>query len=145
MGEVGAGAGPCTARGNWGLAEQQKGIFQAPVVLLAQSRQVRNKGHVSKSYLLPVVVMGIAQSLTQQAVGHVAGNLCQDRQARTEIHHADKQSTSLLTLHRSWLERRHVRISVALRELLCFRDSRQHLHSKHKHPTSSVTGCAGAK
>lgn len=82
MGEVGAGAGPCAAWGDWGLAKQQEGIFQAPVVLWAQSRQVRNKGHVSKCYLLPVVVTGIAQSLTQQAVGHVAGNLCLDRQVR---------------------------------------------------------------
>lgn len=31
------------------------------------------------------------------------------------------------TLQRSWLERRQVRISEALRALLCFRDSRQHL------------------
>lgn len=37
------------------------------------------------------------------------------------------QARRLPTLQRSWLERRQVRISEALRALLCFRDSRQHL------------------
>lgn len=41
---------------------------------------------------------------------------------------SDSMSVSvLLTLQRSWLERRQVRISEALWALLCFRDSRQHL------------------